>query len=61
MKTDLIVENSKFRATRDCMFTQDIPQDVEVMTTTELRQALVTEPFIDPFKYLELKRRGIQP
>jgi hypothetical protein len=49
---------SSFRAQRDALFTRDIPQAVKDMATVDLQRDIKSEAFIDPFKYLELKRRG---
>jgi hypothetical protein len=61
MRNPLIETSSEFRKTRDAMFARDIPPGVRAMTTEELVSAMKAEPFIDPFKYLELKNRGINP
>jgi hypothetical protein len=51
----------EFRKMRDAMFARDIPADLRAMSTEDLLTAVKTEPFIDPFKYLELRRRGVNP
>lgn len=50
-----------FRRIRNAMFTRDIPPEVRAMSTQDLVSAIETEAFVDPFKYLELKNRGINP
>lgn len=52
---------TQFRNFRDGMFTRDIPEEIKLMDTSALLKAIKDEAFIDPFKYLELKSRGVQP
>jgi hypothetical protein len=52
---------SEFRRIRDAVFARDIPREVRAMSSEDLVSAVKAEPFIDPFKYLELKNRGIDP
>jgi hypothetical protein len=54
-------KSGEFRKMRDAMFARDIPADVRAMSTEDLRTDVKTEPFIDPFKYLELRRSGTNP
>ena len=46
---------NKFRNFRDGLVAKGIPDEVKTMTNEELELAIKTEPFIDPFKFIQLR------